>query len=102
MSAIHLSIPGPVLLRGLAYLNDEQEVSDADASRALAACRAAGRRAYAEAVAKGVDWTAATLDGLARMEAEGALRDLGLDPEDVAHDLLAALADEFLTAYGAA
>lgn len=102
MTVIHLSIPGPVLLRGLAYLNDEQEVSEADASRALAACRAAGRRVYAEAVAKDIDWTEATLDGLARMEAEGALADLGLDAEDVAHDLLVALADEFLTAYRAA
>jgi hypothetical protein len=80
---------------------DKQDVSDADASRALASCRAAGRRTLAEAMAKAVDWSIETLSGLAHMEAESALLELDIDPADVADDLITALEGEFLDSYKA-
>ena len=91
---------GPVMVAALADL-DEDGPNDAQISKALDACRRAGRRWLSVTNKAGSEWTDTALRGIALQEAEGSLRDLGLDPDDASTAVLGALADEFLGAYRA-
>ena len=93
---------GPVMVAALAALDlDEDGPDDAQISKALDACRRAGRQWLGVTTKAGADWTDTALRGLAMREAEGALRDLDLDPDDASTVVLEALVDEFLGAYRA-
>jgi len=94
----HIQGCGPVIMAALQQFSREgDEPDDAQAAAAFAACRAAGRRM----ALVGHDLSDAGLSGVATMEAEGALLDLGIDPDDASPGLLAALAGEFAEAYRA-
>lgn len=93
---------GPVMVAALAALDlDEDGPDDAQISKALDACRRAGRRWLSVTNKAGSEWTDTALRGIAVQEAEGSLRDLGLDPDDASAAVLGALVDEFLGAYRA-
>ena len=94
---------GPVIvaaLQGFA-LDCEDGPDDAQISKALDVCRRAGRRWLSVTTKAGSEWTDTALRGIAVQEAEGSLRDLGLDPDDASAAVLGALVDEFLGAYRA-
>ena len=91
---------GPVMVAALADL-DEDGPNDAQISKALDACRRAGRRWLSVTNKAGSEWTDTALRGLALPEAERSLPDLGLDPDDASAAVLGALVDEFLAAYRA-
>lgn len=103
MSRLDLPAPGPVILRGLADLRPyaTDAPSEAEARIALVACAAAGRRILATDIKAQRTWTDKALHGLATMEAEGALLDLGIDLDDVPAGLMSALVGEFMGAYRA-
>lgn len=93
---------GPVAAAALAALDmDDDGPDDAQISKALGACHKAGRQWLGITTKAGAEWTDTALRGLAMREAEGALRDLGLDPDDASAAVLGALVDEFLGAYRA-
>jgi len=90
------------MVAALAALDlDEDGPNDAQISKALDACRRAGRRWLSVTIKAGSEWTDTALRGIALQEAEGSLRDLGLDPDDASAAVLGALVDEFLGAYRA-
>ena len=92
---------GPVMVAALAALDLNEDADDAQISKALDACRRAGRRWLSVTNKAGSEWTDTALRGIAMQEAEGSLRDLGLDPDDASAAVLGALVDEFLAAYRA-
>jgi hypothetical protein len=97
-----LAFRGPVAAAALAALDiDDDGPDDAQISKALDVCRRAGRRWLGVTTKAGAEWTDTALQGIARREAEAALINLGLDPDDASAAVLGALVDEFLGAYRA-